>query len=80
MKNSKIVIIVLLVIILGGAIYYFSLTKDKCSGVTCSSGSECNLDNGKCESSSLAADNNLDSSTLTGMDKIERAIQDKLVS
>ncbi len=90
MKTTTIILIILLILAVGGAVYYFTIPKDKCSGVNCPSGQECNLTNGKCESTpqnsmdriEQAIDDKLESegvnSAATGMDKIENAIREKL--
>ncbi len=90
MKTTTIILIILLIIFIAGAFYYFAIPKDKCSGVNCQSGQECNLITGKCESIpqnpmdriEQAIDNKLESdginSAIDGMDKIENAIKEKL--
>ncbi len=87
MKTTTIILIILLIAVIGGAIYYFATSEDKCSGINCASGQECNSINGKCELAltsmdriEKAIDDKLksDTSATTGMDKIENAINEKL--
>lgn len=88
MKTLSIVLLIIILLVVGSGIFYFSIQKDKCSKVVCSSDQQCHPSTGVCESksdvlnkieTSINEELNKPSETFTNpMDKIENAIEEAL--